>query len=33
VRLTADDLRRIDGVLPVGAASGERYPDMTPVHR
>ncbi len=26
VRLTGDDLRRIDRVIPPGAASGERYP-------
>jgi aryl-alcohol dehydrogenase-like predicted oxidoreductase len=28
VTLTADDLRRIEDVAPVGAAAGERYPDM-----
>jgi aryl-alcohol dehydrogenase-like predicted oxidoreductase len=33
VRLTDDELRRIDEVLPVGAAAGDRYGDMTPVHR
>ena len=33
VRLTDEDLRRIDEVAPVGAAAGDRYPDMTPVHR
>jgi aryl-alcohol dehydrogenase-like predicted oxidoreductase len=33
VRLTADELRRIDEVLPVGAAAGDRYGDMTPLHR
>jgi aryl-alcohol dehydrogenase-like predicted oxidoreductase len=33
VHLTADDLRRIDEVAPVGAAAGERYPDMSTVHR
>jgi aryl-alcohol dehydrogenase-like predicted oxidoreductase len=32
-RLTDDELRRIDEVLPVGAATGDRYGDMTPVHR
>jgi aryl-alcohol dehydrogenase-like predicted oxidoreductase len=32
IRLTDDELRRIDEVLPVGAASGDRYGDMTPVH-
>jgi len=29
VELTADDLARIDGIVPVGAASGERYPAAT----
>ena len=33
IRLTDDELRRIDEVLPVGAAAGDRYGDMTPVHR
>src|SRR3984957_5336330 len=33
VRLTAEELDRIDEVLPVGAAAGDRYGDMTPVHR
>jgi aryl-alcohol dehydrogenase-like predicted oxidoreductase len=33
IRLTDDELRQIDEVLPVGAASGDRYGDMTPVHR
>src|SRR5579884_3997260 len=33
VQLTDDDLRRIDEVAPVGAAAGDRYPDMSPVHR
>jgi aryl-alcohol dehydrogenase-like predicted oxidoreductase len=33
IRLTDDDLRRIDEVLPVGAAAGDRYGDMTPVRR
>jgi aryl-alcohol dehydrogenase-like predicted oxidoreductase len=31
--LTDEELRRIDEVFPVGAASGDRYGDMTPVHR
>jgi hypothetical protein len=26
VRLTAEDLRRINDVLPLGSAAGERYP-------
>jgi aryl-alcohol dehydrogenase-like predicted oxidoreductase len=26
VRLSADELRRVDEILPVGAASGQRYP-------
>jgi aryl-alcohol dehydrogenase-like predicted oxidoreductase len=33
VRLTADERSRIDEVLPVGAAAGDRYGDMTPLHR
>ncbi len=33
ISLTPEELRRIDEVLPVGAAAGERYGDMTPVHR
>jgi aryl-alcohol dehydrogenase-like predicted oxidoreductase len=33
IDLTPEELRRIDEVLPVGAAAGDRYGDMTPVHR
>src|SRR4051794_30123114 len=33
VRLSEDDLRRIDEVMPPGAAAGDRYPDMSPVRR
>ncbi|HET7531414.1 MAG TPA: aldo/keto reductase, partial [Mycobacteriales bacterium] len=33
VSLTADDVRRIDEVAPVGATSGDRYADMSTVHR
>ena len=33
LELTAEDLRRIDEVAPVGAAAGSRYPDMSTVHR
>src|SRR4051795_6230431 len=33
VRLNADDLRRIDEVAPAGATAGDRYPDMSTVHR
>ena len=33
VGLTADDLRDLDAVFPKGAAAGDRYPDMSPVHR
>ena len=33
VRLSPAELERIDEVLPVGAALGDRYPDMSPVHR
>jgi aryl-alcohol dehydrogenase-like predicted oxidoreductase len=31
--LTADELARIDEAAPVGAAQGDRYPDMSTVHR
>jgi len=33
ITLTGEELRRIDEVLPVGAAAGDRYGDMAPVHR
>jgi aryl-alcohol dehydrogenase-like predicted oxidoreductase len=33
IELTEDDLRRIDEAAPAGAASGDRYADMSPVHR
>jgi aryl-alcohol dehydrogenase-like predicted oxidoreductase len=33
VRLTDDDLHRLDEAAPVGAAVGDRYPDMSTVHR
>jgi aryl-alcohol dehydrogenase-like predicted oxidoreductase len=33
VELTADDLRRLDEAAPIGAAQGDRYPDMSSVHR
>jgi aryl-alcohol dehydrogenase-like predicted oxidoreductase len=33
VTLTGEDLRRIDEVAPVGVTAGERYPDMSTVHR
>jgi aryl-alcohol dehydrogenase-like predicted oxidoreductase len=33
VELTNDDLARIDAVAPVGAAAGDRYPDMSTVDR
>lgn len=33
VELTGEDLRRIGEVFPVGAPAGERYPDMSTVHR
>ena len=32
VELTADDLARIDAALPPGSTSGDRYPDMGPIH-
>ena len=33
VDLTDEDLRRLDEAAPVGAAAGDRYPDMSTVHR
>ena len=33
VSLDDKDLARLDEVLPVGATAGDRYPDMSPVHR
>jgi aryl-alcohol dehydrogenase-like predicted oxidoreductase len=33
VELTDEDLRRLDEAAPVGAAVGDRYPDMSTVHR
>jgi aryl-alcohol dehydrogenase-like predicted oxidoreductase len=33
VRLTDDDLGRLDQAAPVGATAGDRYPDMSSVHR
>ncbi len=33
VSLSDDDLRRLDEAAPVGAAQGDRYPDMSTVHR
>jgi aryl-alcohol dehydrogenase-like predicted oxidoreductase len=33
IALTDDDLTRIDAAAPVGAAAGNRYPDMSSVHR
>jgi aryl-alcohol dehydrogenase-like predicted oxidoreductase len=33
VTLTPDDLARLDELAPVGAASGDRYPDMSSVGR
>jgi aryl-alcohol dehydrogenase-like predicted oxidoreductase len=32
VELTQQDLATIDEAAPVGAASGDRYADMSPVH-
>ncbi len=31
--LSAEDLRRIDDAAPVGAAAGDRYPDMSVINR
>ena len=33
ISFTDEELERIDSVLPVGAASGQRYSDMSPVNR
>ena len=33
IRLSAQELARIDEAAPHGAAAGERYADMSPVHR
>ncbi|SET70686.1 aldo/keto reductase [Geodermatophilus poikilotrophus] len=33
VRLTDDDLRRLDDAAPAGATTGDRYADMSTVHR
>jgi aryl-alcohol dehydrogenase-like predicted oxidoreductase len=33
VELTAEDLRRLDEAAPAGATAGDRYPDMSSVHR
>jgi aryl-alcohol dehydrogenase-like predicted oxidoreductase len=33
VELTPDDLARIDDAAPLGAAAGERYPDMSSIDR
>lgn len=32
VTLTPEELARLDAAAPVGAAAGDRYPDMSPVH-
>ena len=31
--LTADDLARLDAAIPVGAVTGDRYPDMSTINR
>ena len=33
VELSDDDLRRLDEAFPLGAAEGDRYPDMSTVNR
>jgi hypothetical protein len=33
VELTPEDLARLDEAFPVGAAVGDRYPDMSSVNR
>ncbi len=32
VKLSDDELARIDAAVPVGAAAGDRYPNMSFVH-
>lgn len=33
IRLSVEELRRIEAVASVGVAAGDRYPDMSTVHR
>jgi aryl-alcohol dehydrogenase-like predicted oxidoreductase len=33
VELTAEDLQALDEAAPAGATAGDRYPDMSSVHR
>jgi aryl-alcohol dehydrogenase-like predicted oxidoreductase len=33
IELTDDDLRALDEAAPKGATAGDRYPDMSSVHR
>ncbi len=33
IALSDDELQQLDEVFPPGAAAGDRYPDMSPVHR
>ncbi|MCU1616502.1 MAG: oxydo-reductase, aldo/keto reductase family [Frankiales bacterium] len=33
IELTGEDLRRLDEAAPVGGTAGDRYPDMSSVHR
>jgi aryl-alcohol dehydrogenase-like predicted oxidoreductase len=33
VELSPDDLARLDELAPIGAAAGNRYPDMSTVNR
>jgi aryl-alcohol dehydrogenase-like predicted oxidoreductase len=33
IELTGAELARIDAAAPLGAAQGDRYPDMSTVHR
>jgi hypothetical protein len=33
VKLSKDDLARIDAAFPMGVAAGNRYPDMSTVNR
>jgi aryl-alcohol dehydrogenase-like predicted oxidoreductase len=33
IELTEEELRRLEEAAPVGAAQGDRYPDMSTIHR
>ncbi|MBV8942775.1 MAG: aldo/keto reductase, partial [Solirubrobacterales bacterium] len=33
IRLSDEDLRRLDEAAPAGATAGDRYPDMSGINR